>query len=96
MFVLNSAGTAIVNTDQIAKITIAQHDDAVLIRAGGNDSDSAITLGRYGDLSEAKTVLTDLYVSLYSGEKYYDMPSKRTVADDLRIHDARVKRKGGS
>ncbi|MBR5409271.1 MAG: hypothetical protein IK104_01245 [Clostridia bacterium] len=95
MFILSSTKQAIYNSDRIDRITLSKKDDAVLVMAG-NETGTATTLGRYSTVAEAQAALLSLFTALGEHELFFEMPERRTPADDRVIHDGRVKRKGGS
>lgn len=94
MFVLNGARNMIVNMAQVERVTLVEKNDAVVMMAGFGDG-NACSIGRFNDRPEAMAALMELYTSLYDGSLYFEIPQRKTIADDI-VKDHRVKRKGGS
>lgn len=96
MYVLNASKTVIHNTDYIERFHMVDKGDAVLIIASQRHGDQPDTLGRYGTVSEARSVLLDLFTALYGGASCFEMPQSVRDAGEIHVKDARTKRKGGS
>lgn len=96
MYIMVAAGTQFVDSDFFRRYMIISKDDAILITGVYDDETRPITLGRYADMNEAKSTLTDLFCALAGGNTHYFMPDSRLFYAQEKIHDARTKRKGGS
>lgn len=96
MLIMAAAGVQIVESDILKRYMISAKDDAVLIFGVCDDTSKPITLGRYADMGEAKSALTNLLYALAGGQAYYFMPDSRLFHEQETKHDARTKRRGGS
>lgn len=96
MYILNSKGTVILNSDFIERFSISVKADGVSIMASYTDQRMPIGIGRYADEKEARKVLGDLFAALSSDAAYFEMSESRLYAGQEWIRDARTKRKGGS
>lgn len=96
MFVMNSRGTEIINSEFVERFVICEKEDAALIVSSYSDTRRPVTMARYINLEEAQAVLGELLNALAGGQAYYTMPPSRLYAKERTIRDARVKRKGSS
>ena len=96
MYIVNSKGTKIVNSDFMDRFFILKKTGETLIVCARNADSLTATLGVYADEEEAKGVLADLLYALTGGQSYHYMPLGRLQDGEKMIKDARVKRRGGS
>lgn len=96
MYIMNSEGTQIINSEFIERFLISEKPDAVLVVLSYGNERPAKTLARYKDLREAKSAMGDLMAALAGGQAYFTMPESILFAQERIKHDARTKRKGGS
>ena len=73
MWILNGLRTAIINTDHLDRLTIAEKSNACLIVARFAGSDQPVTLARYQDLSEALAALDGLHQAISEDWTSYRM-----------------------
>ena len=97
MLIFNSNGTKLVYSEYVTHYTISENPDAFIIMAGlGNTNSPPVSLERYGSIAEAKEALAEIATALASGQDIFRMPLSVIRNQQGRVHDARVKRRGGS
>ena len=96
MYIMNGAKNQIINAEFVERFCISEKDDAALIVLSYSSERPAVTLARYKDAKEARTVLADLLLALAGGQSYYSMPDSLVYGEERHKMDARTKRKGGS
>lgn len=96
MFILNSYGKEILNADFVERFCVVEKQDAALIVASYNADRPPVTIGRYADAKEARSVLQEMFIALSGGEMLYYMPESELYAYEKIEKDARTKRRGGS
>ena len=95
MYIMNEAGTEILNSEFVERFCIARKPDATLIVASYSEN-RYVTVARYSNEKEAFRVLGELFGALAAGQTYFDMPASLMFAEQFVKKDARTKRKGGS
>lgn len=95
MYIMNEAGTEILNSDFVERFCMVKKPDAILIVASYG-ADRCVTIGRYGDINEAAEVMDNLSGALAVGQAFFDMPISLLFAEQALKKDARTRRKGGS
>lgn len=95
MYIMNEAGTEIMNADFVERFCVVKKPDTVLIVASYG-ADRCVTVGRYGNLNEAAEAMVDLSSALARGQAFFDMPNSLLFAEQTIKKDARTKRRGGS
>lgn len=96
MLIINAEKTFFIDSSAYSRFMLSHQQDAELIIASRERGDTPETLGRYADRDEATEVLLSLFDALRSGEESFEMPFSYKWGAREKIHDARVKRKGGS
>lgn len=96
MWIVAEDRKRIVNSDFVKQFFIAQKPDAALVGSSFGEESPAVTLGRYEDMEEANDAFTALLHAVAGGQTYYYMQDSRLFYEEKQVHDARVKRKGGS
>ena len=96
MYILNQAGTEIINSEYMERFCVARKPENALVVASPGRDKQPTTLGRYENVTEACEVLDALFDALRYSEDSFLMPPSCAHADDYRIRDARQKRRGGS
>lgn len=96
MYILNAEKTFFIDAEAYSRFMLSHHQDAELIIASRERGDTPETLGRYADRDEATEVLLSLFDAIRNGDDCFEMPLSYKWGAVERIHDARVKRKGGS
>lgn len=99
MFIMNGAGTEIVNADWVERFMLIRKADAALFQAVIRGRDDIVTIGRYAERSEADFAMAELMEHLSGGESHamYEntgryLPEKRQHG----YHGAHSTRHGGS
>lgn len=95
MWIVTSSGTSLLDTGYVERFCLAEKPDAVLIVASYS-AERIVTIGRYADKREATEALMDLYAALAGDTKAYTMPDSTMFHPELKVKDARTKRRGGS
>lgn len=96
MWIVTADRKQIVNSDFVKRFFVTPKPDAVLIGSSFDDGNPAVTLGRYDGMEEANDALTSMLHAVAGGQTYYYMQDSRLFYEEKQVHDARVKRKGGS
>lgn len=104
MFILDQKEYRLINTEYIVNIYSEESKfrpgDWVIIAKISNtgiskEESNREWLGIY-KRKEAQGILQSLCDAMQNGEAYFRMPLSEAIAPENYIHDARVKRKGGS
>lgn len=95
MYIMNGAGTEILNADFVERFCMVKKPDATLIVASYG-ADRYVTVARYQDVKEAEQAIGGLFGALAAGQAYYDMPESLMYAEQTIKKDARTRRRGGS
>ncbi len=96
MYIMDSRGKTIHNTEFFERIGIMEYEESVMIYGAVSANVKTIAMGRYADMEEGKLALSELFGALSGGQQYFVMPDSVLHFQEREIHDARVKRKGGS
>lgn len=99
MYILNAEKTKLFDLTCMSHVFVNEKGDAVLICGSiyrGEGPVGTVTLGRYWSVQMAKEVLHDICIALYRDAPIFDMPAAADMAEQKRVRDARVSRRGGS
>ena len=100
MWILNGNNTALVNVEKLNRIFIYDTGDNVLLGGdfGADSSDGKVAcLGKYRKHDTATEELVEIAHAIDSDVKLYYMPvNEYDIPTEQKIHDSRVKRRGGS
>ena len=77
-------------------VIAAKPGNVWLVCAALGCNDPLITLGRYYSKDIANDVFMQLFTALHCGDSHFEMPTIDDENEERRVHDARVKRRGGS
>ena len=87
----------LVSLDQVETIKIVPYEKDFAISAfPKDDGKKPRTLGRYYHRSVAEDEMMRLYMAVEGGAKGYMMAETHFDQEEILVHDARVRRKGGS
>ena len=84
----------------VKRIRVIVENDAALVQAimvGGGEDKTMVTIGRYANKAEATSALYSLIIAISEAEEegMYTLPPSR-LQEQPKVHDARIKRRGGS
>lgn len=96
MYILNSYGHEIINSDFVERFCLVEKPDAALIIASYSADRPPVTMGRYQKGKEAEDALCELFTAIAAGQSSFYMPESVLYAGEHIKRDARVKRRGGS
>ena len=96
MYILSSDQKTIHDSTFLQRFTIAEKPDAVLICGAISTDKPLVTLGKYKDMNEARSVLLELLGELARDAGSYEMPDSELFHGEHEVRDARVRRRGGS
>ena len=95
MYIMNHTTTAIYNSDFLERILIVDKNDASLIIGSYSNEREPVTMARY-KAAEARGALLKIFQALREGEVCFTLPESTLFYEEIRKHDGRTRRKGGS